>query len=101
MYCVGDKVRIVSSRMDPRSEPDMWNKSGHMDKWLGQEMTIRVVELGVYTGIRYKMEEDRDEGLSRSGWSWIDNMIEGLADDDEINLFTTLSSVDIGRILML
>lgn len=59
----GDKVRIVSERMDGM------NMSGEMDKWLGKVMTVR--ERWNKDSIR--MEEDKYEYVG--GWFWKRNMI--------------------------
>ena len=60
-YKVGDKVRIVKEKQGRD-----WNSEGLMDKWLGEVMTIRTVNL--YT---YCMEEDKGR------WYWHEHMIEG------------------------
>ena len=74
-YSIGDRVRIVSEA--PISP--WWNDSGKMDKWLGQVMTIRDEDDGVY-----KMVEDEFDTNCNflPGWDWYENMIEGLANEE-------------------
>lgn len=59
----GDKVRIVSERVDGM------NMSGEMDKWLGKVMTVR----GRWNEYSIQMEEDKNENIG--GWLWGRNMI--------------------------
>lgn len=69
-YKVGDKVRIVSKRPQPRWNPDM-------DKWLGKTMTI--IKSGINDeGVYYWMEEDRDDFFSH--WFWYEDMVAGLVE---------------------
>lgn len=70
-YKVGDRVRIK----DDISGNTQINPEGKMDKWQGKIMTIREVVFD-----QYKMEEDKNEGLLSIGWSWYEDMIEGLAE---------------------
>lgn len=70
-FHIGDRVRIVSEW--PQDGPQ--NGDGLMDHWLGAEMTISRV-----CDNNYKMLEDRKEH-SGYGWSWSENMVEGLADE--------------------
>lgn len=65
-YAVGEKVLIVSERVD------LMNSSGKMDKYLGTVMTVREAEGGRGW---YHMEEDRGEHYG--GWSWNTDMIVG------------------------
>ena len=68
-YKAGDKVRIVSKRVDhvyPGWDPEM-------DKWFNRIMTIKKVN-----DTTYKMVEDENEH-DRSGWYWADDMIAGPA----------------------
>lgn len=68
----GDRVRIVT-KWPPAGQQ---NQSGGMDHWLGKVMTVRCV----YD--RYaKMREDIGEWHG-DGWSWFDNMIEKIEDDE-------------------
>lgn len=93
-YKVGDKVRIK----DDISACKYTNKQGLMDKWQGKVMTIRGYEDGFY-----KMKEDiyeyRDNDIP--GWSWQDDMIEGLAEEPQdvyrsaINTYGQEKQVDI------
>lgn len=75
-YKVGDKVRIK----DDISACIYINKRGLMDKWQGKVMTIRGYEGGCY-----KMKEDIYEYRNNNtpGWSWHDDMIEGLAEEPQ------------------
>lgn len=75
-YKVGDKVRIK----DDISVCRYINKQGLMDKWQGKVMTIRG-----YEGRCYKMKEDIYEYRDNNtpGWSWHDDMIEGLAEEPQ------------------
>lgn len=95
MYCVGDRVRIVSSRLNPRPSPNVWNAFGHMDKWLGMEMTIRSASIS-----SYRMEEDQQDQYSCGGWVWTDNMIEGVVDKED-PLTMVLSKEDMRDLLMM
>jgi hypothetical protein len=75
-YKVGDRVRIVSKRVDGM------NREGEMDKFLGKTMTIREL-VSICTVTFYKMLEDKNENLFSIGWNWTDDMIAGLADERE------------------
>ena len=93
-YKVGDKVRIK----DDISACIYINKQGLMDKWQGKVMTIRGYEGGCY-----KMKEDIYEYRDNNtpGWSWHDDMIEGLAEEPQdvyrsaINTYGQEKQVDI------
>lgn len=71
MYNVGDKVRIVSEWGPGCNQ----NLRGHMDRWLGQVMTIKAVELDSYT-----MVEDGGE------WVWFEPAVSGLAEFQKADL---------------
>lgn len=68
-YQVGDKVRIVSSKIG-----GSWNPNGKMDKWLGKVMTIK--NRCDSFGLTYRMLEDQE------GWNWHEHMIECKVEED-------------------
>ena len=71
-FMPGDRVRIVK-KWPPGCKQ---NPEGRMDHWLGKVMTVRCV----YD--RYvKMREDIGEWHG-DGWSWFDNMIERMEDNE-------------------
>lgn len=76
-YKVGDKVRIVKKKNGA-----CWDPYNEMDKWLGEIMTIRYV-----CNRYYKMEEDISEH-NGSGWTWHEDMIQGLACPPSIEIST-------------
>lgn len=83
-YKVGDKVRI---RRDLNAE-EYYGGTGinkEMIKYTGKIMTIREITRNAF----YKMNEDKheDKTLYSSGWSWTDEMIEGLAEPEKIEIF--------------
>lgn len=69
MYKVGDRVLIVPQWPVGAGQ----NPDGSMDHWLGQVMTIRIVEDNRFRPY-YKMEEDERE-YDGSGWFWFPGMI--------------------------
>ena len=75
-YKVGEKVRIVSSRVG-----NYWNSAGEMDRWLGKVMTVRDNSSNYY-----RMAEDQSQD---GGWQWYPWMIEGRVTP------TTLSPINI------
>ena len=73
VYNIGDRISIVSKW----NEYTQHNDQGLMDKWLGQNMTIRDID-----GLFYLMEEDKHENAFRTGWYWNEHCIAGLAKED-------------------
>lgn len=65
-YKIGDRVRIVSSRVDQAR----WNPSGEMDRFLGTVMTVDGTRRTSDGRTTYRMREDH--GL----WNWYQWMIE-------------------------
>ena len=77
----GEHVRIVSE-WPPNGRQ---NGAGKMDKWLGQIMTVREVNIGrAGRHTLLKMVEDAMEfrNSAGDGWSWFPEMIECVIDDD-------------------
>lgn len=77
-YKVGDKVRIISKKNRA------WNRKcvSNMEKWLGKVMTIRTINRD-----SYNMVEDKD---TFGGWLWVEEVIEGLANDTDKKIVITV-----------
>lgn len=72
----GIRVQIVSKRKRGRG---IWNVDGQMDHWLGQVMTVRSIEQDRLM----RMEEDQNEHEG-NGWYWRPDMIERIAEDENM-----------------
>lgn len=70
---VGDRVRIKNQR------GAYWNSEGEMDKWMGQDVTIRSID--EYGSV--KIEEDCKENCG-TGWTWKHNDFEPVNREDEL-----------------